>query len=114
MIKNLVAARTGRHVLGTGKCLDVTSGGTAEGTRVQIWTCTGAGNQKWTAPDGGTPVPSPGAMAVAPYLHNGWGSPPNPTTVNRDRPCTGGGADTCSGVVQQPWEFTRVFAQYGG
>lgn len=69
MIKNLVAARTGRHVLGTGKCLDVTSGGTAEVTRVQIWTCTGAGNQKWTAPDGGTPVPSPGAMAVAPYLY---------------------------------------------
>ncbi|MCQ8188258.1 hypothetical protein [Streptomyces rugosispiralis] len=35
-------------------------------------------------------------------------------SVNRDRPCTGGGADTCSGVSQQPWDFTRVFAQYGG
>lgn len=35
-------------------------------------------------------------------------------SVNRDRPCTGGGADTCSGVSQQPWDFTRVFAQYAG
>ncbi|MFG3721528.1 ricin-type beta-trefoil lectin domain protein [Streptomyces massasporeus] len=63
------------------KCLDATGNSSANGTRLQIWTCTGAGNQKWTAPDGGTPAPSPGAMAVAPYLYNGWGSPPNPTTV---------------------------------
>ncbi|MET7650376.1 MULTISPECIES: hypothetical protein [unclassified Streptomyces] len=35
-------------------------------------------------------------------------------SVNRDRPCTGGGADTCSGVSQQPRDFTRVFAQYAG
>lgn len=35
-------------------------------------------------------------------------------SVNRDRPCTGGGADTCSGIGQQPWEFTGVFAQYRG
>lgn len=33
-------------------------------------------------------------------------------SVNRDRPCTGGGADTCSGVGQQAWDYTRVFAQY--
>ncbi|MEU0897865.1 ricin-type beta-trefoil lectin domain protein [Streptomyces massasporeus] len=63
------------------KCLDATGNSSANGTRLQIWTCTGADNQKWTAPDGGTPAPSPGAMAVAPYLYNGWGSPPNPTTV---------------------------------
>lgn len=35
-------------------------------------------------------------------------------SVNRDRPCTGGGADTCSAVSHQPWDFTRVFAQYNG
>lgn len=35
-------------------------------------------------------------------------------SVNRDRPCTGGGADSCSGVSQQPWDFTRVIAQYNG
>ncbi|MDQ0938965.1 hypothetical protein [Streptomyces sp. V1I1] len=35
-------------------------------------------------------------------------------SVNRDSPCTGGGADICSGISQQPWDFTRVFAQYTG
>ncbi|WP_407647115.1 RICIN domain-containing protein [Actinacidiphila soli] len=30
------------------KCLDVTGGNSANGTRLQIWTCTGAANQKWT------------------------------------------------------------------
>ncbi|MER6115802.1 ricin-type beta-trefoil lectin domain protein [Streptomyces sp. NPDC001743] len=65
------------------KCLDVTGNSSANGTRLQIWTCTGAANQKWTAPTGGggDPTPPAGAMAVAPYLYNGWGSPPSPTTV---------------------------------
>ncbi len=64
------------------KCLDVAGNNSANGTRLQIWTCTGAANQKWSAPAGDTPPPpAPGAMAVAPYLYNGWGSPPNPTTV---------------------------------
>ncbi|MEV4756478.1 ThuA domain-containing protein [Micromonospora sp. NPDC049559] len=31
-----------------GKCLDVDNGGTADGTQVQIWTCTGAARQTWT------------------------------------------------------------------
>ncbi|MFI5608525.1 ricin-type beta-trefoil lectin domain protein [Amycolatopsis sp. NPDC051903] len=66
------------------KCLDATGQSSADGTRLQIWTCTGTANQKWTAPSGGgdtTPPPSAGAMAVAPYLYNGWGSPPSPTTI---------------------------------
>ncbi|MFD5074088.1 lectin [Streptomyces sp. NPDC058371] len=67
------------------KCLDVTGNTSANGTAIQIWTCSGAANQKWTAPaaDGGTtPPPSTSApMAVAPYIYNGWGSPPNPVTV---------------------------------
>ncbi|MGW4483146.1 ricin-type beta-trefoil lectin domain protein [Amycolatopsis sp. NPDC004368] len=66
------------------KCLDATGQSSADGTRLQIWTCTGAANQKWTAPSGGgdtTPPPSAAAMAVAPYLYNGWGAPPNPTTI---------------------------------
>ncbi|MFF8683138.1 ricin-type beta-trefoil lectin domain protein [Streptomyces sp. NPDC015237] len=63
------------------KCLDATGNSSANGTALQIWSCTGAANQKWTAPSGGTdPVPV-GNMAVAPYLYNGWGSPPSPTTV---------------------------------
>ncbi|MFD5116157.1 ricin-type beta-trefoil lectin domain protein [Streptomyces sp. NPDC058220] len=64
------------------KCVDVTGNSSANGTRLQIWTCTGAANQKWTAPSGGGGTPGPsGPMAVAPYIYNGWGSPPNPTTV---------------------------------
>jgi hypothetical protein len=35
-------------------------------------------------------------------------------SANRDRPCTGGGADTCSGISQNAWDFTRVIAQYRG
>ncbi|MEU9284610.1 ricin-type beta-trefoil lectin domain protein [Streptomyces sp. NPDC048275] len=63
------------------KCADVTGNTSANGTPIQIWSCTGAANQKWTAPaaDGGPPPSAP--MAVAPYLYNGWGSPPSPTTV---------------------------------
>jgi len=35
---------------------------------------------------------------------------------NRDRPCAGGypNDDTCSGVSQAPWDYTRVVAQYRG
>ncbi|GAA3485734.1 chitinase [Streptomyces yanii] len=63
------------------KCMDATGNSSANGTRLQIWTCAGTANQKWTAPsEGGTPGPG-GTMAVAPYLYNGWGSPPSPTTV---------------------------------
>jgi hypothetical protein len=32
------------------KCLDATGMSSANGTRLQIWACTGAANQKWTAP----------------------------------------------------------------
>jgi hypothetical protein len=64
------------------KCLDATGQSSANGTPLQIWSCTGTANQKWTAPAGGGTSPPPvGAMAVAPYYYNGWGSPPNPTTV---------------------------------
>ncbi|EST18611.1 MULTISPECIES: RICIN domain-containing protein [Streptomyces] len=64
------------------KCLDATGNSSANGTRLQLWTCTGAANQKWTAPSGGgNPDPGGAPMAVAPYIYNGWGSPPSPTTV---------------------------------
>ncbi|MCW2642856.1 MAG: chitinase, partial [Dactylosporangium sp.] len=37
-------------------------------------------------------------------------------SLNRDRPCPAGypNNDTCSGVSQAPWDFTRVVAQYQG
>ncbi|MFF4837513.1 lectin [Streptomyces sp. NPDC001315] len=63
------------------KCLDVADNNSANGTRIQIWSCSGGSNQKWTAPapDDSTTPTAP--MAMAPYLYNGWGSPPNPTAV---------------------------------
>ncbi|MFE4669012.1 ricin-type beta-trefoil lectin domain protein [Streptomyces sp. NPDC056716] len=63
-----------------GKCLDVTGNNPASGTRAQLWSCTGAAHQKWTAPAPGDPGTS-APMAVAPYLYNGWGGPPSPTTI---------------------------------
>jgi GH25 family lysozyme M1 (1,4-beta-N-acetylmuramidase) len=38
-----------RQAGGTGKCLDDPSGNTANGTHVDLSTCTGRSNQKWTA-----------------------------------------------------------------
>lgn len=32
-------------------------------------------------------------------------------SVNRDRPCTGGGPASCGGIDQRPWEFTGILAQ---
>jgi hypothetical protein len=72
---------------GSGRCLDATGPSSANGTRLQIWDCAGSANQKWTLPTGGgTPPTTPpsggtGVQAVAPYLYNGWGNPPDPTTI---------------------------------
>ena len=35
-------------------------------------------------------------------------------SVNRDRPCSGGVSDSCSGVSQSDWAYTKVVAQYTG
>ncbi|WP_328539873.1 ricin-type beta-trefoil lectin domain protein [Streptomyces sp. NBC_00344] len=67
---------------GSGRCLDATGPGSANGTRLQIWDCAGSANQQWTVPTGTTTPPAGGGVqAVAPYLYNGWGSPPDPTTI---------------------------------
>jgi hypothetical protein len=45
----------------SGKCLDVTDWSTANGARIQQWTCHGGGNQQWqlqSAPDGYTIIQS--------------------------------------------------------
>ncbi|MFE2427532.1 ricin-type beta-trefoil lectin domain protein [Streptomyces sp. NPDC059373] len=71
----------------TGKCLDATGNTSANGTRLQIWSCSGGTNQKWTTPSSTTtpPTTTPPAtnavQAVAPYIYNGWGNPPDPTTI---------------------------------
>ncbi len=43
-----------RQVGGTGKCLDDPSGNTANGTKIQLWSCTGRSNQSWTTVQDGT------------------------------------------------------------
>jgi hypothetical protein len=35
-------------------------------------------------------------------------------SLNRDRPCTGGPADSCGQISQQPWDFTKIIAKYKG
>ncbi|MBW6438801.1 ThuA domain-containing protein [Actinoplanes hulinensis] len=38
---------TGPVVGLAGKCLDVSNGGSADGTKIQLWTCNGSGAQNW-------------------------------------------------------------------
>jgi PKD repeat protein len=43
------AASTGGTITGAGsKCVDVNGSSTADGTKIQLWTCTGGANQRWT------------------------------------------------------------------
>src|ERR1700710_1862151 len=43
-------AAAGAPITGIGgKCLDVTSGSSANGARVQLWTCNGGAAQQWSA-----------------------------------------------------------------
>jgi hypothetical protein len=35
----------------SGRCLDATDGGTADGTPLQIWACSFGPNQQWSLPD---------------------------------------------------------------
>jgi hypothetical protein len=72
-----------------GKCMDVSGGGTADNTRVQLWTCNGTGAQNWT-PTNGTLV--------------------NPQSNKCLTPQANGTADgtqlvilTCSGATNQRW-----------
>ncbi|MFI9006059.1 ThuA domain-containing protein [Actinosynnema sp. NPDC053489] len=47
-------ARTGRITGYGGKCVDVDNANTADGTKVQLWTCNGTSAQQWTLPGDGT------------------------------------------------------------
>ncbi|TXS32913.1 DUF1080 domain-containing protein [Streptomyces sp. adm13(2018)] len=46
--------RTGEVKGVNGKCLDVDNSQSADGTRIQLWTCNGTGAQKWTTGTDGT------------------------------------------------------------
>ncbi|MDG9683761.1 ricin-type beta-trefoil lectin domain protein [Streptomyces sp. DH18] len=47
-------ARTGEVKGVNGKCLDVDNSGTADGTKIQLWTCNNTAAQKWTVSGDGT------------------------------------------------------------
>ncbi|CAM3576802.1 ThuA domain-containing protein [Kibdelosporangium persicum] len=40
--------RTGPITGAGGKCVDVSGGSTADGTKIQLWSCTNGANQQWT------------------------------------------------------------------
>jgi hypothetical protein len=40
--------RTGPITGASGKCVDVSGSSTADGTKIQLWTCNNATNQQWT------------------------------------------------------------------
>ncbi|CAL9332784.1 lectin [Streptomyces sp. enrichment culture] len=46
--------RTGEVKGVNGKCLDVSGASTADGTRIQLWTCNGTAAQRWTVAADGT------------------------------------------------------------
>ncbi|MFE2355211.1 ThuA domain-containing protein [Streptomyces parvulus] len=46
--------RTGEVKGVGGRCLDVDNSMTADGTKIQLWTCNGTGAQRWTRADDGT------------------------------------------------------------
>ncbi|HWO67756.1 MAG TPA: ThuA domain-containing protein [Umezawaea sp.] len=43
------APRTGPITSSTGKCVDVSGSSTADGAKVQLWSCHGGANQQWSA-----------------------------------------------------------------
>jgi glucose/arabinose dehydrogenase len=47
-------ARTGQITGLGGKCVDISGSNTADGTKIQLWTCNGTGAQRWTVGADGT------------------------------------------------------------
>jgi type 1 glutamine amidotransferase len=46
--------RTGQITGVGGKCVDISGSNTADGTKIQLWTCNGTGAQRWTLPGDGS------------------------------------------------------------
>ncbi|MEE1781409.1 non-reducing end alpha-L-arabinofuranosidase family hydrolase, partial [Streptomyces sp. SP17BM10] len=101
------------------KCLDVPGHATAAGTRVQIWTCTGAANQQWRVNADGTVVGVESGLCLD---VTGAGTA-NGTAVGIWN-CTGGSnqkwtglsgstpsAGTCALPSTYHWSSTGVLAQ---
>ena len=55
-----------------GRCLDITGGGTAAGTKVELWDCNGGGNQRWVQQSNGSLLnPQSGLCLDSPGTANG-------------------------------------------
>jgi subtilase family serine protease len=75
-----------------GKCLDVMSAGTTNGTLVDLYTCNGTGSQKWD-------VRSNGEL-INPQSGRCLDSPSNPTSAS---PLVSLEIDDCTDVIGQRW-----------
>jgi len=53
-VKPGTTTRTGPIKGLAAKCADISNAGTADGTKVQLWTCNGTAAQQWTVPTDGT------------------------------------------------------------
>ncbi|MFF3930471.1 ThuA domain-containing protein [Streptomyces hirsutus] len=93
-----------------GKCLDVDGGGSADGTKVQLWTCNGSGAQTWTLAGDGT------LRALGKCLDVSGGASADGTKVQLWT-CNGTGAQTWApqsdGTVRNP-QSARCLDASGG
>ncbi|MFF5636992.1 ThuA domain-containing protein [Streptomyces sp. NPDC012825] len=80
--------RTGEVKGVNGKCLDVDNAGTADGTKIQLWTCNGSAAQKWTVAADGT------VRALGKCLDVSGGGSADGTKVQ---------LWTCNGTAAQKW-----------
>ncbi|CCK24981.1 secreted glycosyl hydrolase [Streptomyces davaonensis JCM 4913] len=82
-----------------GKCLDVDGSNTADGTKVQLWTCNGTGAQNWTLATNGT------VQALGKCLDVSGGGTADGTRIQLWT-CNGTGAQTWApqsdGTVRNP------------
>ncbi|MEE4584633.1 RICIN domain-containing protein, partial [Streptomyces antimycoticus] len=77
-----------------GKCLDVASGGTADGSLVQLYDCNGSAAQQWAVP-AARDIVNPQADKC---LDATGGSSANGTRLQ---------IWTCTGAANQKWTVTR-------
>ncbi|MEV8508683.1 ThuA domain-containing protein [Actinoplanes sp. NPDC051475] len=85
---NPPADRTGRISGLAGKCLDVAGAGTADGTKIQLYTCNNTAAQTWTVTAGGT------LKALGKCLDVAGGGRTNGTKVQ---------LYTCNSTAAQTW-----------
>ncbi|MEV0157321.1 ThuA domain-containing protein, partial [Micromonospora sp. NPDC050686] len=82
------ATGTGRIVGLGGKCLDVNGGSSADGTKIQIWTCNNGANQQWTV------TPNSTIKALNKCLDVSGGASADGTKIQ---------LWTCTGAASQNW-----------